>query len=229
VADELPSGILEPSLGEDGPRRVVPGFAPAVAAIVILLAATAVALGPGGIGPAPTPVPTPTATLAPSPTAAPTARPVGLFRTTAAIRGDLETLTYVCQVGEPLSSIGPGPNAVLREAAVCVAPAAMGPFMAAVIVGEGAGAGVVEVHAKADMVGDDTSAARAAVASTFAKVAAISSAIASAGNEMGNWVNATLPTIEPSGGEDKIINGFDVKIARNANGGYLLIVHLAIG
>lgn len=224
VTEELPHGVLDPAVGQsldggslDGSvraRRTIPGFA-AAAAVVVLALATALALAPRSPGGPP---------AAASPSPSPVATP-GALRTTSQIREDLATLDYTCEPGQPLSSIGPEPEAAVREATVCTAPAGIGPFMAAVIVGESASGHVVDVHAKADIVGGDTAAARGGVADALAKVAAIGATPASSGNALGDWVVATAPTLEPTGGANAAIDGFDIKLARNANGGYVLIVH----
>jgi hypothetical protein len=223
VAEPLPRGVLDSSLDEVRSRRAVPGFAPAAVAILILLVATALTLGPGSFG---GPQPAPTASPAASPTASPTPA-TELFRTSAAIRADFERLGWSCRAGEPLSSIGPGPNAVVRESVVCLPPDSVVEYMAAVIVGETAAGKVVDVHVKANIVGDDTAATREAIAIAFAKAAAIGSAIPTAGNELGQWVQATLLTLKPSGSAAKAIRGFGLKLFRDETGGYQLSVQPA--
>jgi hypothetical protein len=234
VTEELPRGVLDPAVGAsfglgaaiDGevrPRRSLPGLAGMAAAVVVVLLATVVAFGPGlpgGTGPSPERSPT----IGPSPTASPAPTAISL-RPTGAIRVDMARLEYTCSEGKPLSSIGPGPNPVTRESAVCVAPEDIGPFMAAVIVGETAGGWVVEVHTKADIVGEDSPAARAAVAAALAKAAAIAVGFPGTGNQVGDWVVATLPTLERSTGDTVELGGISVKAVRNETGGYLVIVH----
>ena len=227
VTEELPTGVLDPAAGAslglgaaaDGAvrgRRVVPGFAAVAGAIAVLLVATAIAFAPsvpGSSAPAPTPSPVPTPAAAP------------VFRETLAIRLDLETLDYQCGAGRPLASIGPGPNAIAREAVVCTAPAAMGPFMAAVIVSESASGQVVEVHAKADFTNGDTPAGRTAVASMLAKAAAIS-VVKGSGNVLGDWVVGHLAALEANDRVSTELEGLALEPLRNSDGGYFLQIGL---
>lgn len=236
VTEELPRGVLDPDVGaslglRERPsaggavraRRSLPGFAGMAGALVVLLLATAVALAPGtpsGPGSSEEPSPTPVATPSPSPVAT-----TVTLRSTDAIVEDMIRLRYTCEDGSPVESLGPGPDPVARESAVCVAPADIGPFVAAVIVGETAEGWVVEVHAKADIVGDDTPVAREAVAGALAKAAAIAVGFPGTGNKVGDWVMATVPALELSIGDTVELDGISVKVVRNENGGYLLIVH----
>ena len=227
VTEELPSGILDPTVGEslglevaaDGAvraQRGMPGFAAVAGIVAVLLFATAIAFAPtspGSSGPVPSP------SAVPSPTAPPR------FRTTLAIRLDLETLHYRCAAGRPIASIGTGPNAIAREATVCAAPESNGPVMAAVIVSESAAGEVVEVHAKADFTKGDTPAGRAAVASMLAKTAAIS-AVQGSGNVLGDWVNASVGALEPSDRVSTVLEGLAVELLRNSDGGYSLRIAL---
>lgn len=237
VVEELPRGILDPGVGSaagvpgslDGrvrARRSLPGLAGASAAVAVLLLATAVALGPDGpFGPGSstsTTAPSLITTSPPSPSPVPSAV---TLRPTAEIVADMERLEYACEEGNPVESLGPGPDPVAREAAVCIAPEDLGPFMAAVIVGETAEGWVVQVDAKANLVGEDTPAAREAVAAALAKAGAIAVGVPGAGNEVGDWVVATLPTLERSTGDTFEVDGVSIKIVRSATGGYHLIVH----
>ena len=221
VTEPMPAGILDPAagpVGTFGARRAIPGFATVAGALVVLVLVTAVAFVPrlpGGPGPSPTPTPSPT----PSP------NPTSLFRPTLALRLDFQTLGYTCQDGRPLATTGPGPDGVAREAAVCLAPAALGPFVGAVIVGESAAGLVVEVHAKADFTDGDTPAARDSVASMLAKAAAIS-VVQRSGNAMGSWVHDNVATLEPNGRVSTTIEGLELTLSRTSDGGYVLLMGL---
>lgn len=230
VSEELPRGVLDPSVGASSGlgstagvgavrgRRALPGFVSLAGAAAVLLLATAVVLAPGS-GPVPSPVPSPSAPLAPSPS-----QPAAL-RTTAEIRADLENLHYACAAGLPLSTIEPGPIAIVRESVVCTAPTDEGPLQAAIIVGESASGQVVEVHAKADIIGADTPAARDAIASVLAKAAAVA-AQKGDGSTLATWVLGHATTLEKDDGTSIELLGLGLKLGRNSAGGYMLSVHL---
>jgi hypothetical protein len=226
VTEELPTGVLDPAVGAslglgvaDGAVRAhrgMPGVAAVAGAVAVLVLATAIAFAPrspGSSAGVPTPSPVPTPTAAP------------VFRTTLAIRLDLQTLDYRCADGRPLASIGSGPGAIAREATVCTAPETIGPFMAAVIVGESAAGQVVDVHAKADFTNGDTPAARRAVASSLAKAAAIS-AVQGSGNVLGDWVNSNVGALEPNDRVSTVLEGLTLELLRNSDGGYSLRIAL---
>lgn len=228
VTEELPRGVLDPSLGaslglagRDGEvrvRRALPGLASVAGAIAVLLLATAVVFAPGSPG-GPGPSPTMRATAAPSPAATPP------LRTSAEIRADLSKYGYACSAGLPLSTIEPGPDAAVRESVVCLAPADAGPLDGAVIVDESASGQVVEVHAKADIVGPDTPAARTAVAEFLAKAAALAPHQGD-GSTLATWVLAFVPSLEKDKGVATELRGIGLKLDRNPAGGYQLSVHL---
>ena len=129
------------------------------------------------------------------------------------------TLGYSCIVGPAIASPAPGPDAVARQAAVCNAPADIGPLLAAVIVGESAGGQVVEAHAKSDIVGADTPAARAAVAVAVGKDAAVV-VRAGRGDAIAGWVQANLPSLAKGGSVSTVIEGLALRLDRGATGGY---------
>ncbi|MEO5704693.1 MAG: hypothetical protein ABIZ52_01095 [Candidatus Limnocylindrales bacterium] len=238
ISEELPRGVLDPSVGAalglragNGTvraRRALSGFTSLAGAVAVLLLATAVVLAPGSpSGPAASPTTSPSPTAAPSPTGAPSPTPPSGLRTTAEIRADLVKLRYTCSDGLPLSTIEPGPDAVVRESVVCVAPADSGPLDAAVIVGESASGQVVEVHAKADIVGADTPEARDAVAAVLAKAAAVA-AQKGASSTLATWVLGNVPSLALDEGTSTELLGLGLKLGRSPNGGYLLSVHLPL-
>lgn len=231
VTEELPRGLLDPSIGaslggHDGvvrARRALPGLASVAGAVAVLLLATAVVFAPGspgGPGASSTATPSPTA-----PTAPPSPAPTSPLRTADEIRADFARLHYTCGPGLPLSTIEPGPDAVVREAVVCLAPVDAGPLDGAVIVGESASGQVVEVHAKADIVGADTQEARAAIAELLAKAAAVA-AHQGDGSTLATWVLGHAPSLEPDEGASTELLGLGLKLGRTTNGGYSLSVHL---
>jgi hypothetical protein len=225
VVEELPVGILAPSLGEQVghgtlERRGSPGFAAIAVAILILLAATAVALVPGA-----SPPPAATSTVAPSPTSSISTRPfVQRFRTTEVIRGQLAKLDYSCNDGGPLASVGPEPDATVREAAVCVAPGSIGPLLAAVIVGESVRGDVVELVVKTDIMGDDTSENRALVADVIAKVFALALIDEGAGQSGGSWARVHVPQLEIGDDIDVVLRQIAFHAERQRTGSYLVVV-----
>ena len=224
VTEELPRGVLDASLapgfGSPGVvrgRRSLPALA-GIAVALVLLAATAIALYPGGRPPVPTPPPS----ASPSPTAGVIAR----FRSTLDIRADFSRLHYACVTGSPLPSTDPSPSAPVREGAICTAPADAGPYTGVVIISEAADGNVVELHAKADVTGGaDTTVDRSEIAKALAKAVAVAASGQAVANELADWVLATVPTIEPSLGAGTEIEGFSLKIVRNALGGYQLFMH----
>ena len=227
VAEDLPRGVLDPAVGASlglgssvtatvRGRRALPGFAAPAVAVVVLLLATAVALAPGSfVRPSPSPEPSPTAT--PAPTLTP------VFRTSEAIRLDLEKLTYTCQVDVPVATILPGPDAVVRDSLVCLPPADIGPFRAAVIVGESASGDVVEVHMKADFTAGDTLPNRQALAATLGKAAAVV-AVEGSGNAVATWVEENLPALAVDQGVKFGVQGLSLKIGRDPTGSYSLVI-----
>ena len=225
---DIPRDVLDPGTGDGvrtsgaaGPVRAgrpLPGLAAIAAAIVVLLLSIGLALAPGVGGPGAQPSATPAKT--------PLASGATVFRTTAEIRADLVTLGYGCTVGLPLASIAPVPDAMAREAAVCTPPAASASFLSAVIVGESAGGRVVEIHAKADIVGADTPAARAAIAAAIAKAAAVG-VVNGSGTAVAAWVEANLPTLERGQDASTEVVGVTLALDRNATGGYFLVMRQA--
>lgn len=230
VAEELPRGILDQSVGgadadAEGSvvsRRGAPGFAAIVAAVTILLIGTVIALAPG-TGPEPTSTPTaePTASPAPVKTKPPfTER----FVTTAAIVGQLTKVGYSCNDGAPLASVGTEPDAVVKDAAACDAPESIGPFMFAVIVGEAANGKVVELHVKADIVGGDSAENRALLAAEMAKVFALALLDEGAGQSGGSWAEVHVPELEPGGDVEVVLRQVDFHATRLPNASYFVVV-----
>jgi hypothetical protein len=232
VTEELPRGVLDPvvsaSLGLGGradgvlrTRRALPGLAGLAGAVGVLLLVTAVALAPGSPGGSGSSAPP-----SPSPTSAqsPTSRPP--MRTTSEIRGDLIKLDYSCGPGLPLSTIEPGPDAIVRESVVCAAPASIGPLQAGVIVSESVSGQVVEVHVKADIVGADTVEARLAISDVLAKAAAVAAQPGS-GTAFATWLLETVPSLENDTSVATSIGGLELQLNRSPTGSYLLGLQLS--
>lgn len=222
VSEPLPRDILAVEIGPVRARRSLPGFAVAgVAAVVLLLVSV-------GLAPVLLPGSSATPGVSPATSASPASSPRASFRATADISADFVRLGYACGAGAPLQTVGSGVDAAVRESAVCTAPADVGPLMAAAIVEESARGAVVGFHAKADIVGEDTKAARLAVADTLAKAVAIA-VQAGAGTDVAEWVKGNVPALAPDGGRLAEIDGYVLKLVRNANGGYLVTIAASPG
>ncbi len=213
VLDEQVSSSLGLGLGVEGSvagRRPVPALAAFVGLAVVLVLSSAIAFGPrlpGGPGPSPTESPAPTIAAA--------------FRTTAQIRADYLTLGYTCQAGQTIGPTSTGRDAIVRESAICLPRTDGEPYLAAVIVGESAAGQVVEVHAKADLVGADVAASRAALATLFAKAAAVV-VLEGSGTPVGTWVELNLPALDANGSVSTTTGGVHLVMSRSATGSYTL-------
>lgn len=221
VVEDLPWRVLElPVEGAAGlgvlSRRGAPGLATVMAAMAIVLTAAAIALSPAA---APPPAPSPTAPH--QPTKAPFAE---RFRSTDVLRGQLAKLGYSCNDGLPLSSVGPEPDAVTREATVCTAPESIGPFVMAVIVGEAANGEVVELTIKSDIVGAEGGVQRGAIATAVAKVFALSLLDEGAGQSGGLWVKTHLVELERGEDVAAILRQVSFRASRMATGSYVVAV-----
>ena len=220
VTEELPPGILDPHLAGSPARsgvrarRALPGFATAVTAVALLVLAVGIGLAPGGPVPSASPRPTP----APSVPAGP------VFRSTTEIVAHALALGYACDDGNPLPT-GAGAGAAVRESAVCTSPSDAGPFFAAIIVAESATREVVWVAFKADIVGDDTPAAREAIATTLDGLLARSMGDPGSANVVGSFIRARLPGQDPGAppaADD--LAGIDDSIDRHETGTYIVSV-----
>jgi hypothetical protein len=233
VSEALPPGVLDPGVGAAASgaigavrvRRALPVPAALAGAVAVVVLAAVVAFVPGTPG-GPAPSASPSASPSPAPTAWPLSPPAAVFRSTGAIEADLATLRYRCIPGRAVASVAPGPEAMVRESAVCTPPDDVGPFMAAVIIGEAADGRVVEVHVKADFSAGDTQAGRQAVAAMVAKASAVV-VVSGSGSAVGDWVNATIPSIEPNEARATEIRGVSLTLSRTSDGGYLLIAKRA--
>lgn len=225
VSERLPQGLLDPAVSEslglpttsedERDSRRIPGFAVAgVTLVVLLLAAASLAptlLLPGGS----TATPAPTATVAPSGTPA--------FRSTGAIRADLELLDYSCVDGAGDLPVEGAADGVAREAAVCTAPDDVGPLTAVVILGESPDGEVVEVRARADIVGFDIPASRRSVAAALAKAVAVV-VPQGLGNAVATWVATNVPVVERKSGLSVELRGYALHLDRDFEGSYTLLV-----
>jgi hypothetical protein len=176
IAEDLPRGILDPSLAELKVVPRMPGLAPGAtagfAALAVILFATVV--GIRGIPPvllpgtSSTEPPFAQEIEGPGESGLPDSRLWSLGELTVALA---EILDYECVAAETLPTHGPGGEAV-EASAICTAPPDAGPFTAAVTVDASESGNVVRVTITADIVGAPTQRARDAVATALAKVTA---------------------------------------------------------
>jgi hypothetical protein len=221
VTEELPPGMLDPGLiaspAESGvrARRALPGLATSGAAVALLIVTIAIGLAPGGPDPSASLVPTSAASLVTGP----------VFRSTTEIVAQVAALGYSCNDGQPLPTSGAGAGLAVRESAVCISPDDAGPLFVAIIVAESAAREVVWVAFKSDIVGDDTPAAREAVATTLARLVDRSMPEAGSSRAVGAFILARLPLLEPGAppaADD--LGGIDVSIDRHETGTYIVSV-----
>ncbi len=221
VTEELPPGILDPHLVrapvESGvrARRAVPGFATAVTAVALLVLGVAIGLAPGGPDPSASPLTTPAPSMAAGP----------VFRPTTEIVAHVVALGYSCNDGNPLPTGGAGAGLAVRESAVCTSPIEAGPFLAAIIVAESATREVGWVAFKADIVGEDTPAAREAIATTLDGLLARSMLDPGSRMAVGSFIRARLPGLGPGAppaADD--LGGIDVSVDRHETGTYIVSV-----
>ena len=228
ASEPLPPGIFDVvrpghSSGFDGvrTRQAMPGLAAAAAAVLVLVLATTAVVAPGFLTPPTASRPPVEQTFAPKP--APEA-----LRLPGAIRSDLEALEWTCRTGEKLASIAPGEHAVVQESAICAGPDE-GPYTALATVETSKVNQVVRVTVKADIVGEDTDAARAAVALALGEAA--SHSIVNYGNQVVTkyWIYYRLPLLSPGATHRLDLNGFTGLLDRLApSGTYVLKIELQV-
>ena len=230
IREDLPRDILDPGVvgspgvsGVSG-RRALPGFAAAATAVVVLLLATAVALAPGRHGPSAGASNEPPASETLGMQVSPRPSSAFALRPTSSLVADLAMLEYRCNDGKDVASPKPGPDAVVRYSAVCTAPDSAGPLIGAVVVGEGKGGRVVHVEIKADIVGDDTTAARQAVAEMVGVAASVTPKEKDDGIYVKAWVLAKLPTLETNEGVELQARGLSLQIFRSSTGSYAMSI-----
>lgn len=235
VTEDLPRGVLDAGLAPDGirpggvrARRPVPAYA-GLAAVLVLLLGAAVALVPGGTPPAtvaPSSTPSIPPATDPSQGPSPAGTPVtpGTFRSTGEIQADFQRLGFACRPGNELLPTGPSPSQMINEGAVCSAPADAGPYKAVAIIGEARDGRVVELHVKADLTGEDSAAAREAIAEPLAKAVAIAVSGAGVGDQLGEWVVDAVPLLTLDDSNSTKLAGFAVKVARSSSGTYQVLL-----
>ena len=214
VAEELPRGILDPSL-TGTPRVTVrspgPGLAGIVAAAAIMLVAMSVALFPGAIG-GPTeqpgtslgfPIGTPGASV-PAPVETPSdtglQMQAPLLRPTFGIGGSLIQSDWRCSSGRPLPTVGPGPTGVDHEGIVCTSSESQVLTSSVLTTGESIDDEVVEVAVQGDLV-VSTATAISEMAETLSKAAFVSVGDKDRAPTIADWVITRVPElkVQPSG------------------------------
>jgi hypothetical protein len=226
VPEDLPPGVLDPSLGgvEGAPRMsgLAPGFASSVAAVAVAVLAIALVLRPPGpAGPGGTAEPL---TLQPSPGTSigiPSKPPGRQLKTTGELVVRLTgSLKYACSMGQDVPD-DPVPPAE-RVSAVCVSPVETTSYGATYTVGTTAGGQVVTVAIRADPV-EDTPDARDAVAEALASLVKSAFAKDDDAIEAADFVHAKVPELEaPTPAAQVTVDGVRVDLQRRANGVYLV-------
>ena len=173
IAEDLPRGILDPSLAELKVVPRMPGLAPGAtagfAALAMLVIVTVVGIRPV-LMPGPSLTETPLAQQIEAPGAS--GLPDSPLSSLGELTGSLvEVLGYDCGPGAAMPSAGPG-GAAVELSASCTAPPDAGPYTAAVTIDASETGTVVGVTISAEIVGAPTQRARDAVATALAKVTA---------------------------------------------------------
>ena len=176
IAEDLPRGILDPSLAELKVVPRMPGLAPGAtagfAALAVILLVTVV--GIRGIPPVLLPGPTSTGPPfaqgieGPGESGLSDSELRSIDELTVALAGILD---YECGAAAALPTPRPGGEAV-EASAICTAPPDAGPYTAAVTVDASETGAVIGVTITAEIVGAPTQRARDAVATALAKVTA---------------------------------------------------------
>jgi hypothetical protein len=229
ASEPLPHGILDVvrpgrSTGFDGvrTRRSMPGFAAAAGALLVLVLATTAVVAPGFLTLPQASRPPVDRTGPPKPTAPPA------LRLSGAIRGDLEALEWACRTGDKLESVAPGPDAMVQEAAICLAPDE-GPYLAAATIGTSRTNQVVQLMVKASIVGRDTPESRQAAAAAIGE--ATTFAIVNYGNQMVTkyWLANRMALMDPGSTNRLDLNGFTVYLERlSPSGTYVMRLELQV-
>jgi len=221
VQEELPRGIMDRSLAperspRDRTRSLLPALAGSLILVGLLLLASVVVLAPTTV-PSPSPSPTPAATRA------------QLFRDTAVVRGELLRGGYACNDGRIFPSPDAAADAVVRESLVCDAPDSVLPVTLSVTLGETIRSEVVDVVVRASIVGDETMAAREAVAARTAELARVVLYEAVQGSAAAAWLSSNVPLLEPGKQRGQVLGSLLLQVQVESSSSYVVSMSLAIG
>lgn len=176
IAEDMPRGILDPSLAEVKVVPRMPGLAPGATAGFAALAMIIFVTVVGIRGIRPVLDPGQSSTIPPFVQEIEGPGPSGLADSPLwsmnELTGSLAAiLDYECAAAPSLPTSGPGGDPV-EASAVCTAPLDAGPYTAAITIDASSTGAVVRVTMTADIVGVPTQRARDAVATALAKVTA---------------------------------------------------------
>ncbi len=224
AVEELPRGILDPAVtgGLAGVRhgstlrRFSPGLTGAAAAVALLVLATGVALAPGGIA---------NPTVSPPPVESSFTATLPVFHPSAVIEAQLAGLPWVCDVGKPLATSGPGQPE--REGIICATTKEDRTMQSALITSESADGQVVMVTIKGELSATDTVTATDTLATAMAKLTYASIADPVDAPAAGDWVNAEVRKLRVLPGGDSVVRDIgDIRLTleRSPSGDFFLLL-----
>jgi hypothetical protein len=227
IAEDLPRGILDPSLAEVKVVPRMPGLAPGAtagfAALALIIIVTVVGIRPVLLpGPNSTEPPFAQGIEGPRGSGQPDSPLWSIGELTGAL---VEILDYECAAAAALPTPEPSGEAV-ETSTICTAPPGR-PFTAAVTVDASETGAIVQVTITAAIVGAPTQRARDALATALAKVTAQAFIGMGPGIRAANFVFAKASRLSgPAWAIGIDESGVRVDIARLEDGGY--IVHLSV-
>jgi hypothetical protein len=219
ITEQLPYGVLDPSLSPQlvdrmlPVRRAAPGFASILAAVAILVIATSVAVAPGGLGQGSNPPDSGFQVTAPA------------FRGTVDIIGDLPARDYSCIGGHALPTTGPSARAGEREGVVCLTRKSIENAKAKIIPVENGDGEVVEVTIEGDLYGTATVASRDQLAAVLSNLAFLAIADPEDATAAGDFLLQAVPRLRtlPSGDDALLVFGsVQLYLQRAPSGGYFI-------
>ena len=219
ITEQLPYGVLDPSLAPQlvdrmlPVRRAAPGFAGILAAVVILAIATSVAVAPGGLGQGSKPPDSGFQVTA------------STFRATVDITRDLQALHYLCNGGHALPTTGPSARPGEREGVVCLTPKSIENAKAKIIPVENGDSEVVEVTIEGDLYGTATVTSREELAAVLSNLAFLAIADPEDAQAAGDFLLQAVPRLRtlPSGDDTLLVFGsVQLYLQRAPSGGYFI-------
>lgn len=219
ITEQLPYGVLDPSLSPQlvdrmlPVRRAAPGFAGILAAVVILVIATSVAVAPGGLGQGSNPPDSGFQMTSPT------------FRATVDIIRDLQALDYSCIPGHALPTTGPSARPGEREGVVCLTPKSIENATARIIPVENGDSDVVEVTIEGDLYGTDTVTSRDQLAAVLSNLAFLAIGDPEDATAAGDFLLQAVPRLRtlPSGDDTLLVFGsVQLYLQRAPSGGYFI-------
>jgi hypothetical protein len=226
VVEDLPRGILDPRLAENGSRirgrALVPSVATGLVAIAIAIVAFRSGMQPppsGAESQPPLQIEAPGGSFVTSPGSGAPESP--LRRRSAVIRG-LPDRGFSCAGEATPPPANPGAAPSPRQD-VCTGPAEPGPYTASVVIWSSNGDDVVDLTINAGILGDDTPDARNTVAIELSALTRLPFQSDAAATEAASFVLYYVPDLaaaSPAIGID--IEGVHVQLERRPNGAYVV-------